>query len=81
MKSKIIDYHGFTVEEALRDFEKIVWSLEAIDGLNLQVITGYGKIRDAIINFLNKYSIKWHYLLGNKGCLIVIINENENYVI
>jgi len=75
MKTEIIDYHGFTVEEALTDFERRLWSIDTVEGKRFEVITGQGKIRTAITKFLNKNLVSWYYAIGNQGCIIVNISE------
>lgn len=81
MKIEIVDYHFFTVEDAVVDFEKRLWSLDTtINGKSFELITGFAKIQAAIIAFLDKVPLKWNYKPGNRGCLLVEVEPYEGSI-
>lgn len=65
-----IDYHGMTVNQALVDLEnRITTSIPC----ELVLITGRGKIREALIQYLDRTEIEWTYENFNKGCIRVAL--------
>lgn len=68
------DYHGFKLDEALRDADGIVASIR----LRKQVqdvcfIVGHGVIRQELIKLLQNYSLTPSVKLDNAGCITCII--------
>lgn len=68
------DFHGWTVGDAIQEVELLVGRARQ-DDFERQVewITGNGKIKVAITDYLTRHDIEVHEKLGNSGVLIVIL--------
>ena len=63
------DYHGYTLLEAMHDFEYLLFSNEA---KRYRFIVGYGKIREALLDHLLMLDhLTWSYDGPNQGCIVV----------
>lgn len=68
MKQVVLDYHGFTSNQAVSDLESKIFQYTE-DHIEFTIITGHGRIRAAIIEFLNYYNLSWEFGLNNEGCI------------
>ena len=68
------DFHGMTVEEALKKMETIIGDVR-IDGNceDVRIITGRGPIRNAILKLCDEYDFDHDFELGNDGALYITI--------
>ena len=74
MIKTVVDLHGFTVEEALKEVEQILfyqWRLGLESGAQVEIITGRGKIKKALIEYLKKQKIDFYVPMGNAGVVII----------
>jgi DNA-nicking Smr family endonuclease len=74
MLKTILDLHGFTVEEALKEVEQILfyqWRLGLESGAQVEIITGRGKIKKALIEYLKKQKIDFYIPMGNAGMIVI----------
>lgn len=71
-KYETIDYHGYTVNQALTDFEQLIRNNTS---MTIKTITGKGKIRDEIIKFLQRNDIEWIFHDTSKGCILVYLGD------
>lgn len=63
------DYHGLTVDQAIADLEE---AIATDDSMVLEIILGHGRIRIAVIDWLNENNIEWNHLSAfNHGCIEV----------
>jgi len=63
------DYHGLTVDQAIADLEN---SLALDDTMALELIVGHGKIKDAVLAYLDRNEIEWEFASSwNSGCVRV----------
>ncbi|WP_025755448.1 Smr/MutS family protein [Mycoplasmopsis cricetuli] len=78
MSKKVIDFHGWTTEEAIPKLEHIINDLKNGKIAEIEIITGKGTgtIKNITIDILDKNSIS--YVLKNDGgSLIAYIKENR----
>ena len=61
------DFHGYRVEQAIREVEDLVYRKITRDVQDIELVTGHGKIRDAIVDFLDAEGIEWISLPNNWG--------------
>ena len=70
----VVDYHGKTIEDALRDAEEKISNARAAgSAVQVEFITGHGKIKQELPKLLKKYKIECAEKLGNTGALIAIL--------
>lgn len=68
------DFHGWSVNDALQEVELIIGQVRKSGKTEqAEFVTGYGTIRQAINNLLEKYSLSSSYKLGNNGVIVAII--------
>ncbi len=78
------DYHGTTLEKALRDAETIVDSVrlnrtlnskpgQPLPGEDVQFITGHGVIRGELMNLLRDNGLDPSFKLGNDGVIVCYV--------
>ena len=70
-----IDFHGYTVEDALRVVEGMVNDIRMnSDAVELYFITGRGRIRKEIFDMLSKtYGLEPVIPMANTGVVIVYV--------
>ena len=74
MIKTVVDLHGFTVEEALKEVEQLLfyqWRLGTGGAAQIEIITGKGKIKQALIRYLEKQKIDFHVPMRNAGMIII----------
>ena len=75
-KCKMItaDYHGWTVEEALTNVDRIVDRVR-MEGKQIEAkfITGHGQIQREILSSLKHYGLEPTIQLSNSGVVLVVI--------
>ena len=76
MKKLIKDYHGFTVDDALRDVEDILYTADPEEFNLIKLITGRGKIHDAVVDYLDYSEVEWMHEGNNDGVVIVQLPED-----
>lgn len=68
------DFHGWTVDDAIQEVELIVGRARQDDAeWQAELITGNGKIKTAVLDYLYRHDIEVHEKLGNSGVLVVIL--------
>lgn len=71
------DYHGLTVDAALRDVIKLIVDDRDVKRFyRLKLITGQGEIKREIQNLLDDLEVNWDYQPNNPGCLLVYLDED-----
>jgi len=61
------DYHGLTVDQAIADLEN---ALAIEDAMVLELIVGHGKIKDAVLAYLDRNEVEWEFKNSwNDGCV------------
>lgn len=77
MKIKL-DFHGYRVEQARRAVEDLVFDRDGSEYYEIELITGHGKIREVIADFLDSEGIEWMSGYPNHG-LIRFQLEQEDF--
>lgn len=68
---KQVDYHHFLVEDALRHADTVISEIRMTRRTEtVEFITGFGKIRGALLLHLEGYGLEPTYKLGNAGTII-----------
>lgn len=75
MKHLRKDYHGLTVQQAIHDLEATLMSVSS--PITLTIITGRGKIRDEIVNYLDMSDIRWYSPDTSDGYFMLYLNGDE----
>ena len=69
-----IDYHGRTLEDALKDAEGIIDSARLQgNAVEVEIITGRGEIRQELMDLFENHSLKPTYKLGNDRVILVTV--------
>jgi hypothetical protein len=77
MKTRKLDLHGYTVLSAIKAVEDFIMSSQAInDYLHLHIITGRGKIKEALVEYLDAENYEYFVPLRNDGMIILEIPED-----
>lgn len=72
---KDLDLHGLTVEEALRAMDHLVDECRMKGGEHeVHIITGHGKIRDALALYFKENQLSYRFEYGNNGAYWVMID-------
>jgi len=73
------DFHGYTCESAIDTLDKHIDNYIAygIQDKVCTVITGRGKIRNQVIQYLDDSRIGWSYKMGNDGVILVYLTQEE----
>ena len=68
------DFHGWTIEDAIKEVHRIVGTTRMV-GAAVQVVlvTGHGVIQGAVMDELTDLGLKPSTQLGNSGVVTVII--------
>ena len=76
--TKEIDFHGYTVEEAISILENII-SKHFIkkEVVSYNLITGHGKIKQEFLKLLKEYDCEASISLGNSGLIIAHIGIED----
>ena len=68
------DYHGYKLEEALRDFEDIIGQCRVKNAYTkAEVVTGHGVIQKEILALCEEYGLEAHVSWANTGVICVTI--------
>lgn len=75
MKKIELDFHGYTTNEAIHELENTLCD-HINNNVVIKVITGKGKIREALKRYCNEYGLSWNYKFGNEGCLLIKVSQD-----
>jgi len=74
------DYHGFLLQEAMKDAEDIIYDVRARNlrlkkhvHEDVEIITGNGVIKEHLIALFERYGLKPSVKLGNSGVILCTI--------
>lgn len=67
------DYHGWLVEDAVRDVELLVGRARMNDPVLAEFITGNSVIKKAILRVLDDYGLEGEEKWGNVGAITVML--------
>ena len=73
------DCHGYSCEEAMNVIDKHIDNFAAygVQDEVYTVITGRGKIRDALTLYLQDQNIDWIYQPGNTGTILIFLKTER----
>jgi hypothetical protein len=70
----IIDYHNFTLEDALAHAERLVFVVRTKRRTDdVEFITGFGVIRNELMERLKTLGLSPSLKLGNEGVIVCVI--------
>lgn len=64
------DYHGWLVEDAVRDVEMEIGRARMGESTAAEFVTGNGAIKKAVIRILDDYGLTGRDQMGNSGVVV-----------
>jgi hypothetical protein len=79
MKIDLNFHDAVTVDAAVGEVDRLIAHLSNINDINieLKIVTGHGKTRNAIQDYLDDLGIEWKYEGTNEGCMLVYLGEDD----